>query len=105
MTEQTYQVTLQTPLGNRYGTLIARRSGGRVSGLLYLLLGGEPFHGTVDSDGSCQIHGAFTTLMQTVPFVATGQLTSEAVHLRLHGTRRQYELTGTSGSNMEGQCP
>lgn len=96
MSEQCYSIVMQTPIGKKYGTLIASISGNSLCGWLDVLEHREPFEGTIDCAGNCRITGTLITLMRTVSFIATGQLTASAVHLQVQGERNVFELSGVS---------
>ncbi len=101
MSETVYRVFMNTPMGKRYGTLYSQIQGAKISGQLDILKHKEPFWGTIDSIGNCQISGCFITLMRKVPFIATGQFTDSTVHLQLQGGHSVYELTGISDPERE----
>lgn len=67
-----------------------------VSGQLDILRHREPFEGTIDSDGNCQINGKLITLMRTINYVATGQITSDSLSLSLIDGRHVLKITGTA---------
>lgn len=101
MAMREYNVFMNTPLGKRYGKLIAQISGTSVSGQLDILNHHEPFSGTIDAFGNCRITGSFVTLMRRVMYTATGQLTESSVHLHLKGGSNIYELSGVSDPERE----
>ncbi|MGN1319874.1 MAG: hypothetical protein ACI4U6_02025, partial [Acutalibacteraceae bacterium] len=74
MEKYRYSVVMQTPLGNKYGSLAADVSENSVSGWLEMLKHKEPFNGTIDNVGNCKINGKIITLMRTIPFTAIGKL-------------------------------
>lgn len=94
MSEIQYNVRMYTPLGEKPGTMIANKTGNALNGWLNILGHQEPFEGTVDEMGNCNISGLFITLMRRVSFVATGQLSDSSVYLRIKGERNVFELSG-----------
>ena len=94
MSEFHSSIVMQTPLGKKYGTLLASVTGSCVRGWLEVLAHREPFEGKIDKAGNCRITGKLTTLLRTVTFTATGKLTAAAANLRLQGERNIFELTG-----------
>lgn len=96
MSELCYSIVMQTPLGKKYGTLSASVSGNLLRGWLDILEHREPFEGTVDDAGNCRIVGTLITLLRTISFIATGKLTTSAVHLQVQGDRNVFELSGIS---------
>lgn len=95
MAELKYDIHMNTPLGKKPGQLTAERNGSTLNGWLDILGHQEPFEGTVDEAGNCDITGFFITLLRKVPFAATGQITDAAVHLQIKGERNVFELSGT----------
>lgn len=96
-----YEVCMQTPLGKKAGTLTAERTGGNLNGWLSILGHCEPFQGTVDDSGRCEISGRFITLMRNVPFTAKGQITASSVKLLVKGARNVFELSGSVNPEKE----
>lgn len=96
MSAKTYLVYLQTPLGKREGKLTAKKNGDELNGWLEVLKHKEPFEGTVDENGNCRIFGELVTLMRRVPYIATGQISASAVHLKVKGERNVFELSGVA---------
>lgn len=95
MSEQKYYVSLHTPLGRRNGTLLARMNGSALTGTLTILNHTQPFTGEVDERGNCKISGTFITLVRTVPYIATGQISDTALTLDLSGDRNHFKLSGS----------
>ncbi|MGN0459364.1 MAG: hypothetical protein ACI4HL_00455 [Ruminococcus sp.] len=96
MSENRYSIVMQTPLGKKHGTLTADVTQDTLTGSLNIFGHEEPLEGTVDSAGNCTVTGVFTTLVRTVPFVATGKITGSSVTLQIHEDRNVFELTGVS---------
>ena len=101
---QKYRIVMQTPLGERCGTLTADISGGAVNGTLDLFEHKQPFTGTISPDGQCSISGTFVTLLRTVHFAAVGRMTDSSLSLRMQGERNVFLLTGTA-CDMEEEIP
>lgn len=66
----------------------------RATGRLEILKHREPFDGSVDADGYCRITGRLVTLMQTIPYTATGRMMPDSLSLRLEGGRNIFRITG-----------
>lgn len=94
MMEKTYNIFMHTPLGKKKGTLTASIKGDMLSGWLDILEHRQPFEGTVDEAGNCQISGSFVTLMRTVSYIAAGKITSSSVNLQMKGERNVFEVSG-----------
>lgn len=90
-----YEICMHTPLGEKAGTLTVERTGGNLNGWLSILGHREPFRGTVDDSGHCEISGQFITLMRSVPFTAKGQITASSVELSVKGIHNVFELSGS----------
>lgn len=89
-----YRIRMQTPMGERIGTMDAAIERGAVTGRMNLLHHSEPFEGSIDPEGKCSISGRLVTLMRTIPYTATGQITPEQVELSLQGGRNSFVITG-----------
>ena len=71
MWNRQYDITMQTPIGARYGSMAVRVEDGRVNGILTILKKAVPFEGVIHEDGNCRITGKLITLMRTIPYDAT----------------------------------
>lgn len=92
---------MKTPLGEKKGILVIEKNGSTLTGWLDIMRHREAFEGTVDEAGNCSISGAFVTLMRRVSYVASGQISASALHLRMEGERNVFELAGTSCPESE----
>ena len=86
---------MQTPLGSRSGTLEVQIENSQIRGHLDVLKHLEPFEGNIDENGYCSISGTLVTLMSSIPYTATGQITPDSVRLSLKGGRNLFPITGT----------
>lgn len=82
--------------GEEIGTLSAEVQGGNVRGILSVMEHENPFHGTVDSKGNCEISGTLKTLLRSVAYQGTGFLDSKEITLCLEIKKRTLVLTGTA---------
>ena len=96
MIEQKYDILLYTPLGKRRGQLFAKRDGTTLTGTLEILNHALPFSGDVDECGNCKISGKFITLLRTVTYIATGQISDTEIHLVLVAERGRFEMYGAA---------
>lgn len=94
MWNRQYNVTMQTSMGARYGTMTVTVDGSRVNGILTILKKAVPFDGMIREDGNCRITGSLITLMRTIPYDATGQMTQTSLQLTLRGAQETFELSG-----------
>lgn len=89
-----YKVMLNTELGKKKGTMNIHIHENKVEGLLNLLKHSEPIYGTVDIDGSCQLHGKIVTLLKELAYVATGHIGDDNLNLNLQIGTSRYLLMG-----------
>ncbi len=101
MWDRSYDVTMQTPIGARYGTMTVCVAHRTIHGMLNILKKASPFQGTIDETGRCRISGALTTLTRTIPYTGTGQVTQTALSFLLTGERERFVLSGTARAGAE----
>lgn len=94
MLKRKYHILMHTPIGDRAGTLEIQIDRDKVNGYLNVLKHAEPFEGWIDENGYCHIKGKLITLMNTIPYTATGQILPESLTLSLNGGRSIYNMTG-----------
>ena len=87
---------MDTPLGNRYGTLEVSALIGDVTGSLNILGKCNPLTGNIGADGSCSLRGEFVTLLKAYRYIADGIITEDHVKLGLATDRAVYNVLGTS---------
>lgn len=66
MFRRKYHIQMQTPLGNRAGTLEVQIEENKIRGHLDVLKHLEPFEGNIDKNGYCSISGTLVTLMSSI---------------------------------------
>lgn len=96
MWNRQYNVTMQAPIGARYGTMAVTIDDSRVDGLLTILKKAAPFHGVIREDGRCLLTGELFTLMRTIPYEAVGWINQNALHLTLTSEKETFELSGNA---------
>ena len=94
MEERKYNITMNTPIGSRYGTINLILADSYINGTLDLLEHSEPFSGSIDRNGNCKIYGHLITLMRTIEYTAVGRITEKAIELSLQGERNIFKITG-----------
>lgn len=94
MPKQSYDIVMQTSIGERYGTMIVEWEGEQISGLMEILGHTEVFHGKVDENGNCHIEGKLVSLKRTIPYIAVGKISSSMLQLSLRGERNIFEMAG-----------
>ena len=94
MTKHRYKITLETPLGRRYGTLEISVCSSKISGCLDVFQNRQPVTGVLYGDGACRLSGKFVTLMSEVPYQATGCIGNDSVELTLIAGNGTFKITG-----------
>lgn len=102
MTVSLHQIVMHTPLGQKQGQLQLEVQENKVFGYLNILGHTQPIHGRIEADGSCRLEGHIVTLMRTVPFIADGWVTDDAVSLTLRGDRNVFWIKGTAAAGEGG---
>ncbi|MGN0378151.1 MAG: hypothetical protein ACI4EU_01030 [Butyrivibrio sp.] len=92
---EVYDVHMKTSIGVRSGQMTVYQSLGKVHGSLDILNHCEPFEGIINSDGSCILHGKIITLIKTINYMATGEITPQNLTLSIADSRYLLEITGT----------
>ncbi|MGN1472494.1 MAG: hypothetical protein ACI4WZ_00320 [Eubacteriales bacterium] len=90
-----FDVRMRTPIGIRLGHMTVCRNLGRVSGCLDILNHSEPFEGTIDDEGNCELFGKIITLMRTISYEATGKITPDSLELSITDDRQILQIFGT----------
>lgn len=90
-----FDIRMRTPIGIRLGHMTVCRSLGRISGQLDILKHSEPFEGTIDDEGNCEMSGKIITLMRTINYKANGKITPDSLMLSIMDGRHILEITGT----------
>lgn len=90
-----YNIIMQTSIGARYGTMSVTVDNSKIDGMMNILKKANPFSGTIDDKGDCQIHGEITTLMRTIPYEAAGRITKGGLHLKIEGEQECFDVSGT----------
>lgn len=95
MFKRSYHIQMHTPLGRRAGTLEVQIEKNKVRGYMNVLAHREPFEGSIDENGNCSFSGTLVTLMSTIPYTASGQITPELLELSLKGGQNLFPITGS----------
>lgn len=98
MLRRKYCILMKTPMGDRKRTMDVQIEQNKATGHLDILKHAEPFDGSVDANGYCRITGKLVTLMQTIPYTATGRMLPDSLHLSLQGGRNTFHITGIISS-------
>ena len=94
MPKQSYDIVMQTSIGERYGTMIVEWEGEQISGFMEILGHTEAFHGEIDEDGNCRIEGRMISLTRMIPYIAVGKIIPSMLLLSLRGGRNIFEVEG-----------
>lgn len=105
MPENKYNIRMETPLGLRLGTMSFVTEQYKVSGYLDVLQHSEPFSGEIDGNGNLKISGKIVTLVQTIPYVATGKMSVHSLYLILRGGQSEFEINGVACPMGNGDNP
>lgn len=103
MSNYTYKVIMQTPIGEKHGTMRLTVNGQQIEGCLDILDKQNPFQGHVDDNKHCRFTGTVTTLMQEMKYNATGFLDEGKVDLVLQTKKLAFHLTGTQLPAVKGE--
>ena len=90
-----YDVIMRTPIGARYGRISVTIENNKIDGILVILKKSNPFCGSINENGDCQIKGEVKTLLRTIPYDATGKITEENIVLKLKSEHEIFDLSGT----------
>lgn len=96
-----YNITMNTPVGFKHGSINVFTADNCIIGTLNLLEHTEPFSGLIDSEGNCKVSGKLITLMHTIEYTATGQITDNTIELLLQGDQKTFRITGTAAAESE----
>ncbi|MGN1191391.1 MAG: hypothetical protein ACI4S0_01860 [Dorea sp.] len=95
MLKRKYNILMETPIGDRPGTMEVQIEYGQVNGCLNVLEHSETFEGEIDEQGNCCISGKIITLLNTIPYTATGRIETDTLELALKGKKNIFNITGT----------
>lgn len=96
MPENEYDICMKTSMGSRYGKMRVVMEQSKLIGLIDVLKQPEAFTGEIDENGNCTIYGKLVTLMQTIPYVATGKISADSIFLILQGGQSTFEINGVA---------
>ncbi len=103
MWNRLYDITMQTPIGARYGTMSVMENNGKINGMLNILKRENSFHGRIRENGDCRITGAIRSLMRIIPYDAEGRMTEEILILTLTGEQESFEISGRRAEHLTEQ--
>lgn len=83
MSETKYRVCLSVPLGQRDGTMLIRQTGSSITGWLDILGNRNTLSGALTNDGQLEFSGVLQTFLSTIPYTATGTMSSSRLQLNL----------------------
>lgn len=91
-----YDIVVETELGERRGSLALREGAEGCFGTLHLLRSDNEVRGEISADGQVRLIGKIHTLLQNIPFTASGRLDAQQIALTLCCGRRELALRGTA---------
>ncbi len=100
-----YDISMRTPIGVRTGHMTVFWEKSRIKGFLEILNHREPFEGSVDADGTCRLIGKIVTWMRTVPYVATGSISQDALSLSFTDACQTLKITGIANAAERSDKP
>ncbi|MGN1097598.1 MAG: hypothetical protein ACI4SS_01735 [Clostridia bacterium] len=90
-----YDITMQTPIGERFGHACINKKDGIINGYIELLNHIEPFLGNVDVNGNCSISGYIVTEIRTLYYTAEGRLVDDAIDMAVSCEGNLLTIKGT----------
>lgn len=99
MFEYTYNIVMQTPLGERDGTIHLNIHNNRVDGCLNILGKENVFIGEISIDGKCILSGSIETIVSTSEYTAEGYMDKKTINLTLYVGEYVFNLSGTTLKN------
>ncbi len=72
MSDKRYRICMSAPLGKRDGIMFIHEADGKVDGWIEILNQKNAFFGRVSDNGQIIFSGVIKTLVNTVPYTATG---------------------------------
>lgn len=100
MREYQYDIIMKTPIGKRKGRILVQISGREIEGYLELFGRKEPMAGEIEEDGECSLTGNMVTLMQTIPYLASGYMDEKEIVLIFQTKQQKFQVQGEL-RNME----
>ena len=98
-----YDIVLQTHLGERHGSMTLDVAGSIITGVCKLLGYETKCEGTISEHGNCVLRGEIRTFMSAIPFTGKGTADEEHISLTLHTGKDQLNLFGNSNKFNEGE--
>lgn len=92
--ERTYDITINAPLGIRYGTMTLIFRDSEVTGKINAFGNHDDFTGQIDSNGEIEIKGKITSLLNSVSYYAKGVINDCGLSLQLFTNKYSFEITG-----------
>ncbi|MGN1405722.1 MAG: hypothetical protein ACI4WM_05590 [Erysipelotrichaceae bacterium] len=89
-----YEIMMHTPIGKRYGDIRINIDKEKIKGYITLLSHCEPVNGSIDENGKCILVGRIVTLMNVIPFTATGEIEEDRLFLSLKGRHNSFQIEG-----------
>lgn len=92
--ERTDDITINAPLGIRFGTMTFNCHGTEVTGTLNAFGNHDDFTGQIGSNGEIEIKGKITSLINSVPYYAKGIINDCSLNLQLITNKYSFAITG-----------
>ena len=101
MLEYSYDIVMQTPLGDKKGRMDLKTSLDRLSGHIYIMGRKNEFAGKVDGQGNCSISGSILSIVSSLDYSAKGRLSKEEIELTLYGRQAVFHIKGRALEDLE----
>lgn len=95
MSEYTYDIVLQTQLGEKIGKLTLSFEENVIRGICSILGHSNPCTGSIDQQGKCKLYGQIRTFMSLISFSGTGSADSKGVNFSLSDGKNRFYMIGT----------
>lgn len=96
LTDYKYNISMKTKLGQKNGTVELFIKNGSITGFLNILGKRNSFEGTITNDGNCTMNGNIVTLVQSIPYTATGYADNEKIDITLKCKKYNFHIYGNA---------
>lgn len=94
MNQRKYNISMSTPMGVMRGTLTLKDEGGTLRGNLDVMGLKQPVNGTVLKDGTLELSGKITVLVQTFQYKAKGRVSGSKISLEVFSEGKRFHISG-----------
>lgn len=94
MLNKKFDIALHTPIGTRKGFMNIKVKDKEIEGILHILKQSVPFKGVIEPSGKCSLSGNLITLMNTIPYKASGYMNDEKIELLMNLNKGFLKMSG-----------